>query len=137
MVGWTGGRAIEQLESQMLRLVAAAVAAIGILGGVGSASAADDDYYDRFELPGDAIPLRRVEIYPNAPVVRGEYAPPGYGRYAPPGYGRYAPPAYGQYAPPVYGWVIIRPSSCGKYRYWNGLRCVDARYRPPYVGPKW
>jgi hypothetical protein len=113
----------------MLRFMTAAIAAAGILGGVATASAADYDYYDRFELPGDAIPLRRVEIYPNAPIVRGEYAPPGYGRYA--------PPAYSQYAPPVYGWVIIRPSSCGKYRYWNGLRCVDARYRPPYVGPKW
>ncbi len=113
MAGWTGGRAIEQSEAQMLRLITAAVAAFGILGGAATASAADDDYYDGIYLPGDAIPMRRIEIYPRAPFVRGEFAPP------------------------VYGWVIIRPSSCGKYRYWNGVRCVDARYRPPYVGPKW
>ncbi len=35
--------------------------------------------------------------------------------------------------------VIIaprRPRSCGKYRYWNGFACVDARYNDPYLGPK-
>jgi len=29
-----------------------------------------------------------------------------------------------------------RPLSCGEYRYWNGDRCVDARYNNPYIGPK-
>jgi hypothetical protein len=29
-----------------------------------------------------------------------------------------------------------RPLSCGEYRYWNGERCVDARYHTPYLGPK-
>jgi hypothetical protein len=29
-----------------------------------------------------------------------------------------------------------RPLSCGQYRYWNGDRCVDARYNNPYIGPK-
>ncbi len=29
-----------------------------------------------------------------------------------------------------------RPLSCGEYRYWNGERCVDARYHNPYVGPR-
>ena len=29
-----------------------------------------------------------------------------------------------------------RPSSCGQYRYWNGVRCVDARYNDPYLGPR-
>ena len=33
--------------------------------------------------------------------------------------------------------IVVRPASCGKYRYWNGERCVDARYQPPYVGPRW
>lgn len=97
----------------MLRVVTAVVAAVGILGGIGSASAADDGYYDELYVPDVAIPSRRVEIYRGPPIVRG------------------------QFAPPVYGWVIIRPSSCGVYRYWNGVRCVDARYRPPYVGPRW
>jgi len=113
MVDWTGGRTIEQLEAQMLRLVTAAVVAIAVLGTAASASAADDDHYDGLYAPGVAVPMQRVQIYRGPPLVQG------------------------QYAPPVYGWVIIRPSSCGKYRYWKGLRCVDARYRPPYVGPKW
>lgn len=29
-----------------------------------------------------------------------------------------------------------RPLSCGQYRYWDGDRCVDARYTDPYLGPK-
>ena len=29
-----------------------------------------------------------------------------------------------------------RPLSCGEYHYWNGDRCVDARYNKPYIGPK-
>jgi hypothetical protein len=29
-----------------------------------------------------------------------------------------------------------RPLSCGEYHYWNGERCVDARYNTPYLGPK-
>jgi hypothetical protein len=29
-----------------------------------------------------------------------------------------------------------RPLSCGEYRYWDGARCVDARYNKPYLGPR-
>lgn len=52
---------------------------------------------------------------------------------------RYAPPPAVVYEPPVYGWLAVPPppSSCGKYRYWNGERCADARYDPPYIGPRW
>jgi hypothetical protein len=32
--------------------------------------------------------------------------------------------------------VIVRPSNCGRYRYWNGSYCADARKEPPYVGPR-
>ena len=32
--------------------------------------------------------------------------------------------------------VPLRPASCGQYRYWNGVACVDARYNDPYLGPK-
>lgn len=60
-----------------------------------------------------------------------DYAPP------PRPYG-YVPPPASNYDPPVYGWLPPpRPASCGKYRYWNGEFCADARYRPPYVGPRW
>jgi hypothetical protein len=38
------------------------------------------------------------------------------------------------------GWrrcpAATRPASCGQYRYWNGDRCVDARYNNPYLGPR-
>ena len=29
-----------------------------------------------------------------------------------------------------------RPLSCGQYKFWNGERCIDARYNPVDVGPK-
>lgn len=48
------------------------------------------------------------------------------------------PPPVILYEPPVYGWLPPpRPASCGKYRYWNGYRCADARDEPPYIGPRW
>ena len=53
------------------------------------------------------------------------------------GYYRYAPPP----APRVYGYsreavgpdvvVPLRPSNCGEFHYWNGVRCADARVEPP------
>jgi hypothetical protein len=50
-------------------------------------------------------------------------------------------PAYayqpGYAVPGVYGFVAERPSSCGEYRYWNGVRCVDARDNPPDLRPRW
>ncbi len=53
----------------------------------------------------------------------------------------YAPPPVVVGAPPyVYGWPPPpppRPASCGQYRYWNGEFCADARFRPPYIGPRW
>jgi hypothetical protein len=30
----------------------------------------------------------------------------------------------------VYGWMT-RPADCGTFRYWNGVRCADARDEPP------
>jgi hypothetical protein len=38
--------------------------------------------------------------------------------------------------PPVIAIVPVRPASCGQYRYWDGARCVDARYHDPYLGPR-
>jgi hypothetical protein len=62
------------------------------------------------------------------------YAPPRY--YEPPPVRYYSRRVY-EYAPPVYGWEPARPSSCGRYRYWNGEYCADARRERPYLGPKW
>jgi hypothetical protein len=38
--------------------------------------------------------------------------------------------------PPIIAIVPVRPASCGEYRYWDGERCVDARYHNPYLGPR-
>lgn len=33
----------------------------------------------------------------------------------------------------VYGWVATRPyPNCGRMHYWNGVRCLDARFHPPF-----
>jgi hypothetical protein len=31
--------------------------------------------------------------------------------------------------------ILVRPTSCGQYHYWNGVACVDARYNNPDLGP--
>jgi hypothetical protein len=72
----------------------------------------DDDYYypPEYVLPPPPLPPVRMVPAPPVPV----------------------------YEPPVYGWIAPpRPASCGKYRYWNGERCADARREPPYIGPRW
>jgi len=58
--------------------------------------------------------------------------------------GAYDPRAYylprhmrNEVAPPLVEVPPPRPRSCGRYRYWNGEYCADARYERPYVGPKW
>lgn len=38
--------------------------------------------------------------------------------------------------PPLIAIEPARPASCGQYRYWDGERCVDARYNNPYLGPR-
>ena len=111
----------------MFKSVAAAVLIVGVLGLPGSVQAGDpryddyyygDGYYGGYDLP-----------YPPRPPL-----PPVPIRQAP------VPPPAPQYAPPVYGWVFIPPPpppSCGQYHYWAGDHCADARYAPPYVGPRW
>ncbi len=75
----------------------------------------DDDYDDDYYPPEYYLPP------PPPPIVRAVPAPPAM-----------------MYESPVYGWLTPpRPSNCGKYRYWNGEYCADARYEPPYTGPRW
>lgn len=119
----------------MLRVFIAALAAIGIVGGSG-ALAADlllDDGYDAPYEP--EITINPPPVVP--PIAAYQLAPPPVYPVAPTVVYPSAPVVVDQYAPPVYGWVIIRPRSCGEFRYWNGERCVDARYDPPHLGPKW
>jgi hypothetical protein len=37
---------------------------------------------------------------------------------------------------PIVVEIPARPASCGEYRYWDGERCLDARYNKPYLGPR-
>lgn len=63
------------------------------------------------------------------------YATPYF--YAPPTYRYGVPPRDYEGPPVVYGWAPPpRPTSCGRFFYWDGVRCIDARRRPPYVGPR-
>jgi hypothetical protein len=99
-----------------------------------------DDYYDGYYYAPPyppAVIVAPAPLYPPAPY----YAPPNY--YSPPvrAYGGpqygYLPPAPSYYAAPEPPPMPLRPRSCGKYRYWNGDYCADARYERPYVGRKW
>ena len=62
--------------------------------------------------------------------------------YSGPRYDSYYYDRYERPGPRVYGYyqdenvvvepnVVIRPSNCGQFRYWNGTRCADARVNPP------
>ncbi len=94
------------------------------------------DYYDALYPPAVAY------LPPPAYVPAPYYAQPHY--YLPPVavydprprvWYSHPPPAY--YQAPVVALEPLRPRSCGKYRYWNGDYCADARYQRPYVGPRW
>jgi hypothetical protein len=87
----------------MRSIVAAASAALIVLGGSTGAIAQDVE----------------VEVYGGEPYYY-EYTDP-----TPPAY------RYGSDAPTVV--VPVRPLNCGEFRYWDGERCVDARFVPPDV----
>jgi hypothetical protein len=62
------------------------------------------------------------------------YSGPRYDTYYDDRNERRAPHVYGYYRDAVVvvaPRVIVRPSNCGQFRYWNGTACVDARINPP------
>jgi hypothetical protein len=103
------------------------------------ASSARAGAFDEYDVPYP--PASRYAAPPHYPPPTS-YGPPRYYAqppapyYAPQSYG-YQPPPVADYAPPGPAWLPPRPSNCGEYRYWNGQYCADARYEPPYVGPRW
>lgn len=96
----------------------AAVAAVGLAAVISPVSAqeviVEEDYmmYDGYPADGYYDPMVvpeasvTVDVAPVAPATR------------------------------VYGWVADRPASCGEFKYWNGVRCLDARITPPDTGPE-
>jgi hypothetical protein len=69
-------------------------------------------------VTGGALAQRvGVESYADEPSYSDEYRERG-------------PRAYRSDDDPVVV-VPVRPANCGVYRYWNGERCVDARFAPP------
>ena len=119
-------------ESQMryvLILVAAFIVG-GVVAGTGPSQAG----------MGWAPALGALNMAPdmvqNADYVRRFYRRNGYLPGAGP---NYAPPIVDEMIVAPVDTVIIvplRPASCGEFRYWNGDRCVDARYHTPYIGPR-
>jgi hypothetical protein len=79
----------------------------------------------------------RPDPAPRYYTPRPYYQPPAYYAVPAPYYARpvyqYVPPPVVYYPPPE----DIRPTSCGRYRYWNGEYCADARRERPYLGPRW
>lgn len=35
------------------------------------------------------------------------------------------------YGPQVRGFTVVRPASCGEFKYWDGSQCADARDKKP------
>ena len=92
------------------------------------------DYHPRTR---EIIIERTIRTYEPAPVV---VVPPPVVVYPPPVVAY--PPRVVVYPPRsypggVYVEEVVRPTSCGVYRYWDGEGCVDARKYPPYVGPRY
>ena len=104
------------------------VVAVWVLASVGVASA--DPYftghsYERghYYAPLYAVPPHPpVYVAPAAPVY---VVPSPYAQV-------YTVPV--PYAVPQVRWVYARPASCGEFRYWDGVECIDARDYPPDIG---
>jgi len=85
--------------------------------------------------PPRYIPPPNYAIAPDYPARASRDTP--YVRYDDARARGYAPAPIAEYAPPVAVLIPLRPRSCGKFRYWNGEYCADARYERPYLGPRW
>ena len=90
------------------------------------------DYYDVVPYPP-----AMVYVPPQAYYARPYYYLPPVAVYDPRPRVWYSHPPAAYYEAPAIAWAPPHPSSCGKYHYWNGDYCADARYRRPYLGPKW
>ncbi len=105
----------------LLRLFAVAMT-LALLG-VGQAQAYDDD--------DDAYYSARPRVYyrPSPGYLPGTREATHDRTGSLPGVSPRYPQGYGyDYGYESYG----RPSTCGRYRYWNGSYCSDARWRPPF-----
>ena len=117
----------------LFRLSCTLMAMIAVAASVEQAGAQPrDDYF--LSDPPDYYPPPRYYPPQSYYAPRAYYAPPPVRYY--PRYEYVQPPA-AYYAPPEAVWTPRRPRSCGRYRYWDGEYCADARYQPPYVGPRW
>jgi len=89
-----------------------------------------------YALPPSYIPAPSYAVPPDYHAPRPYRATPYDEHNGAPAYGYASPPA-AEYVPPAPVLIPLRPRSCGKYRFWNGEACADARYERPYLGPKW
>jgi len=108
------------------------VAAIA-LGTSGQACAQALGYYER---PDTLVGPPAYYLPPPVAFARSWYIPPAAGLYDP--RARYLPPPDRiEVSPGLVEFPPPRPRSCGRFRYWNGEYCADARYERPYLGLKW
>lgn len=98
-----------QKRSVIMRAILIALAASALT--VGSASAAEIYIDDDDDYGGVTVYERDVTV-----VERAYPAAPG---------------TVVEYGPRVYGWTEAAPVNCGRFRYWDGDYCADARFDPP------
>jgi len=81
--------------------------------------------------------VETVQLFPRRYYRTHPYAVPPAAVVVPP---PVVAPVVPETAPVIEGAPVVvvplRPASCGEYRYWNGVACVDARYNNPYLGPR-
>lgn len=119
------------MSGTMLKLACTGMAAAAL-----APSAHAADYFEAPYPP--AVVYVPQPVYVPAPYyAQPYYYQPPVAVYDPRPRVWYSHPPAAYYQAPAVAWAPPRPSSCGKYRYWNGDYCADARYQRPYVGPRW
>jgi hypothetical protein len=83
--------------------------------------------------PSSYIPTPNYNVLPDHQAQRLIPSVPYVGYDGRPVYA-YAPPLVTEFEPLDEVLILLRPRSCGEYRYWNGEYCADARYERPYLG---
>jgi len=118
-------------------LIAMLAVTAGLIFSVGSSQATPGPVLTAPPSAVDGDMVQKVQLFP-----RRYYRRNGPGPYAVPPAVVVVPPVVVETpiidGVPVAPIVVLppRPASCGEFRYWNGVACVDARYNNPYIGPR-
>jgi len=115
-------------------LIAMLAVTAGLIFSVGSSQATPGPVLTAPPSAVDGDMVQKVQLFPRRYYRTHPYAVPPAVVVVPPVVVE-TPIIDGVPVAPV---IVLppRPASCGEFRYWNGVACVDARYNNPYIGPR-